>query len=173
MAAKDSVSIDTLANGFEGPLYIRKLTRKSHWGIDSDEIEHRLKTSILEVFSDEGDVYSFFKVCSTSDIFKAAIGFNSRRSRLNEQLDVIAFTQSEFDRAGVVTNATPGDTNCDCANANHVDVTASSEVLRQLCTAAMENRREAFRFSRTLMSEIVSELQTCRAISTAAECFHA
>ena len=73
MSIKDSCSISALVKGFEGPIYIRKLTRKSHWGIESDDPKVRLRVSVQEVFSDEGDVYSFFKVGSRMDIMKAAI----------------------------------------------------------------------------------------------------
>ena len=172
MAPQDSCSLNTLAEGAQGPLYIRKLARRNHWGDVNEESGVRLPHAVQQIFADDGDIYSLFRVSSPLDVMKAAVGFNSKRSKLTEQLDIIAFTQDEFDLAGITVKPTPGDTNCECANNYHVDATASEISLSTLCSIAMTRKRQAFRFRERLMGEIVSQLTSCKATVPSTSCLH-
>jgi hypothetical protein len=144
---------DTL--GVPPPAFLRKLRRKSHWGAANDPLDDRVDIAVREVFLTEAAPYSVYLIRSDQDLCRVAIGLNGNRDSLAEVLDVVAFRPSELQAVGITFQQTPGHTRCRFANLLHHDLTATETQLRHLCRTTMQQGRNAGRFSKGTMKEIV------------------
>ena len=81
--------------GVEGPVFIRKLTRKSHWGDDGAEQEERLSNALHNMFCENEGVFSFYRAETVLELVRIAIGLNSKRSSLKEHIDFVPFSEAE------------------------------------------------------------------------------
>lgn len=156
--------------GVTEPVYLRKLVRKSHWGISSDAIEERLE-SVAESFKEDG-IYSFYFAQSDDDFHRIAVALNGSRGSLLENLDLVAFTPEDLEHCALRPFDSPGKLTCKYANSKHVDITATKEEIALLCRAAMENRRTAGRLSKPKMRLIVDAMKMfgCDVISPEPPC---
>lgn len=152
--------------GIEGPVFIRKLTRKSHWGDDSVQ-KDRLGLAVSNMFNASDSTFSFYRVETVTQLAQVAIGLNSNRDSLREQIDFVPFTEAELNGLRVVENK--GETACDAANKLHVDVIAQIQELSDMCEMAMINKRIARRLSKTWIDGKLNEpqLSNCHAITKA------
>ena len=169
MSDLDSCSVEHVF-GLPTPFYVRKLARKSHWAIDAADDE-RIASVVSNVFSevdadDNWNDLSFYVVNQDSDLHKIAIGLNSNRSSLREQLDLVAFTADELEACDLVPVSTPGQTACGCTNRLHVDIRVTTETISNLCRAAFSNSRQSGRLKKNPMQAIIDSLTTtnCDAI---------
>ena len=156
--------------GIEGPVFIRKLTRKSHWGDTNTEQESRLSFALSNMFCDnEGSKFSFYRAESVIELAQMAIGLNSNRGSLKEQIDFVPFSEEEL--SGLELVQTPGETNCYAANKLHFDVVAKIQLLSDLCKVAMQNNRMAVRLSKNWLEKKLNEprISNCYAITKIAD----
>lgn len=157
--------------GIPGPAFVRKLTRKSHWGDASDPIEERLASALEDVFSSsEGPEYSLYQVATETDLRRVAIGMNSGRDSLTENVDLVAFLPEDLSACGITaTNVIENATNCHHANRLHFNIHATREQLTGLCMNAMASERLAGRLSKGTMKCVVNaaEVDGCLAIDPA------
>ena len=101
------------------------------------------------------------------------VGLNSLRASLSQQIDFVAFTESEFLSAGIQLSVTAGETNCHSANLLHVDASAPSiNSIRQLCDDVFNANRQAFRVTKSEASDIASYMKAsgCEAVALAPSC---
>jgi hypothetical protein len=157
--------------GLPTPFYVRKLARKSHWAIDTDDEATRIASVVSNVFSevdadDDWNDLSFYVVNQDSDLHKIAIGLNSNRSSLREQLDLVAFTADELAACDLVPVSTLGSTACGCTNRLHVDIRVTTETLSNLCRSVFSNSRKSGRLKKNPMQAIIDSLtaSNCDAI---------
>ena len=162
-AAKGIETLQSLV-GIEGPVFIRKLTRKSHWGDDSVQ-EDRLGPALSNMFDASDSTFSFYRVETVTQLAQVAIGLNSKRGSLREQIDFVPFTEAEISGLRLVQNK--GETECDAANKLHVDVVAGIQELSAMCEMAMKNKRLAGRLSKNWIAGKLNEpqLSNCHAIT--------
>jgi len=66
----------------DAPVYVRKLTRKSHWGKTEEDPDARLQFVLDQVFrrDDPSEAISVYEVRNHRDLEKVAIGLNSGRT---------------------------------------------------------------------------------------------
>lgn len=177
MAASDSLETFETLTGLSGPVYFRKIPRRSHWGTNVDSIDQRVSKTVGHLFKEENSVFSFFLAKTVEDLARIAFGLNSTRSMgsMKEQIDFVSFSESEFNSTGVVVAGTKGATSCDGANMLHVDVSADIKKLEQLCRIAMEQNRIAGRLSESWMKKQLdspkfAECHAVTGISNRCEC---
>lgn len=153
--------------GTPGPIFVRKIPRKTHWGSDDVDIEERVKFAISHIFREE-NTFSFYRAESVLDLGRIAIGLNSTRVSLKEQIDFIAFLESELISGDLTISKVPGETKCRYANNLHVDVTASHEQIAHLCRIAMQTKRKASRLSERWIAKRINaaEFELCDAITS-------
>jgi hypothetical protein len=172
------VSLPTVEDvlGESAPLLIRKIPRAGHWGVATDELPARLSLALTKVFSPgDGDQHSLYLVESDTDLHRIAIGLNSNRDSLFENLDLVGFRPDELQACNIAWTATIGTTKCSAANNRHQDITAMSQQLEALCKAAMTAGRICGRLTKGKMKTIVESHQDfgCYAIdakSTQCKC---
>ena len=142
--------------GVAPPAFVRKLTRKSHWGIAADPLEQRLNEAVERVFPEHGGVFSVFRVDSDVDLCRIALAFNANRSSFTERLDLVAFTPDELQRCEIPAESVPeSGTRCDHANRRHCHISAGAQQLRQLCELAMTAGRSAASLTTATMRDVV------------------
>lgn len=135
---------------------MRKLTRKSHWGVAGDPLDERLDPAVEKVFPEESGVFSVFRVDSDVDLRRIALAFNANRSSYTERLDLIAFSLDELQRCEIPADRVPEPgTRCDHANRRHYHITASISQLRHLCELAMTSGRSAASLTSATMRDAV------------------
>jgi len=155
--AKDSFSDRFGTSGY--PVFVRKLDKKSVWGHVSDDIGDRIPRVSSDVFSENENRFSLYSVTSDDELMRVVIGLNSFRRRLNDQMDLVAFTRAEIEEAGIVVVETPGNTECESANRLHVDIHAADHTAYyQLCESAITRQRPAFRVSKSEAKSIARQL---------------
>lgn len=155
--------------GIAPPAFVRKLTRKSHWGIASDDLEQRLNDAVEKIFPEQSGVFSVFQVDSDVDLRRIALAFNANRSSYTERLDLVAFAPEELQRCQIAAESVPeSGTRCNHANRRHCHITASTEQLRQLCELAMTAGRAAASLTTSTMRDVVkaAEQDRCRIVTT-------
>ncbi|MEX1039338.1 MAG: hypothetical protein WDZ51_01825 [Pirellulaceae bacterium] len=156
----------------EPVVYLRKLNRRSDWGISGDPRDGRVAHAAERVFeTDPTSKYSLYRVRSSVELQRVAVGLNGNRHSLVENLDLISFTPDELSTCGIVLTETAGETRCLAANRLHVDVEASKDQLTRLCRLAMDAGRSSARVSKSIMRGVASELTTfgCHATTDAAD----
>ena len=154
---------------------MRKLTRKSHWGIAGDPLDERLDAAVEKVFPEEAGVFSVFRVDSDVDLRRITLAFNANRSSYTERLDLVAFTPDELQRCEIPAASAPeSGTRCDHANRRHCHISASTNQLRHLCELAMTAGRSAASLTTATMRDVVkaAEEDRCHIVTadSAVEC---
>ena len=150
---------ETLASltGLEGPVFIRKLTRKSHWGDEGTTLDARLSVALHNIFDESVKVFSFYRAETVPQLAQIAIGLNSKRSSLKENIDFVPFSEHELKMLDLELINTPGETNCYAANSLHFDIRAEIQSLAELCRIAMQNKRTAARLSKSWIEQKLRE----------------
>jgi hypothetical protein len=167
------VTLNAKTGQIDLPVYLRKLDKRSHWGHSEDPSDSRTETAVAEVFHPSETAFSLFKAVNDEDLYRIVVGLNSLRASLSQQIDFVAFTESELLSAGITLSVTPGETTCHAANRLHVDGSASGDdSLRQLCHALFGANRAAFRVTKSEASEIAAHMQAfgCQAVITDSVC---
>ena len=156
----------------DAPAYLRKLTRKSHWGVPEDSIEDRVKAAVAQVFAGESEIFSFYQIADDVGLRRLAVALNGNRSSLSERIDLVVFSPEEFNSVGIVLeHKNEQGTLCRHANDMHYNAQASQEQLASLCRNAMNAGRSAVSLTSSVMKEVVAEAtkEGCRvAVRTAA-----
>jgi len=118
---------------------------------------------------DKESKISFYRADSIIELAQMAIGLNSNRGSLKEQIDFVPFSEEEL--TGLELVQTLGETNCYAANKLHFDVVAKIQSLSDLCKVAMQNNRMAVRLSRNWLEKKLDEprLSNCYAITKIAD----
>ena len=167
------VTLNAKTGQIDLPLYLRKLDKRSHWGHSADPSESRIETAAAEVFHPSEAAFSLFRAANDEDLYRIVVGLNSLRASLSQQIDFVAFTESEIASAGIMLSETPGETTCHSANRLHVDGSATRDnSIHQLCHDLFAANREAFRVTRSEASEIASHMQAygCEAVVPESVC---
>lgn len=157
------------------PFYIRKVPRRRHWrGDDGMSVDERVRNAVVEVFpSDEGRV-SVFRVENAVDLYRVAIGLNSGRGSLAEQLELLGITSKDLESAGLSVEQTPGDTACLHANARHYDLIHDEAAIERLVRQLIEDDRQDHRYKKQMKLAAEAALKIgCRAAEselTSCEC---
>lgn len=152
MAATITEEFDPAGLASSGPpFYVRKVPRRRHWrGGDGMSIDQRVSHAAAEVFpSDDGRV-SVFRVEDAIDLYRVAIGLNSGRGSLAEQLELLGITSSDLESAGVTVEQTPGDTSCLHANARHYDLIHDDAAIERLVRRLIEDGRQDHRYKKQM-----------------------
>jgi len=160
--------------GGRGPYFLRKLTRKRHWGDPKDPFEDRIRDAVSEVFKEDPDApgrYSVYRAESDIDLQRIAGGMNSRRGSLKENIDLVAFLPSELGTLAIHAECSLGETKCVAANKLHFDLLADRTALTKLCRNAMKAQRAATRVSKKDMATIIKTLESanCQVVSVGNE----
>lgn len=130
------------------PVYLRKLDKRSHWGHPDDPRDLRIETAVADVFHPSAAAFSLFRAANDEDLYRIVVGLNSLRKSLSQQIDFVAFTESEIVSAGIHLSVTPGETTCHSANRLHVDASATRvDSIRHLCRDLFNANRQAFSFT--------------------------
>lgn len=156
------------------PFFIRKVDRSGHWRLDDTiSLDERIDTAADEVFPNENGRVSVFKVETADDLCRIAIGINSGRSRLHEELRLLCFKPEELNAARIRLEASLGDTSCYYANSCHYDIFHQDRAIRDLIGALFSADRELSKLKKKAMlcAEEYAESIGCRAANTdLAEC---
>ena len=91
-----------------------------------------------------------FRVEDATDLHRIAIGLNSNRGSLTEQLEVLGITPEDIETSGLVLEQTPGDTQCHHANSRHYDIIHDEAAIEQLVRILVESGREDHRFKKQM-----------------------
>lgn len=126
----------------QGPIFIRKLARASHWGQPSDPIDQRVKDAVKNVFrNQEEPEISIYRVSSDLELRRVAVGMNANRDSLSEALAFAVLLPAELAQFGIKLTQTAGDLKCGFANRLHYDAVATDEQLEDLCRSLMTRGR--------------------------------
>jgi hypothetical protein len=153
--------------GVQSPLFVRKLSRQSHWGDPGDELSGRVAMAVREVFrSEPGETFSVYLLEKDEDLHRVALGLNANRSSLTETLALVGFFKHELEFCGISLVLSLGDTRCSGANRRHFDFSATAEQLTALCHNAMQAGRNAGRLNKPHMRPIIEKAgqNGCRAV---------
>ena len=151
------------------PVFVRKLTRKSHWGIAADPLAERLELAVEKVFPEQSGVFSVFRIETDDDLRRVALAFNANRSSHIERLDLVAFTPVELRRCQISSENVPESrTPCDHANRRHYHLSATQAQLHNLCELAMTAGRQAVSLTTATMRDVVkaAEEDGCQIVSS-------
>ena len=155
------------------PVYLRKLDKRSHWGHSDDNRNLRIETAVAEVFNPSEKAFSLFRAANDEDLYRIVVGLNSLRASLSQQIDFVAFTESEILSAGIQLSMTSGETTCHSANRLHVDACAPHiDTIRRLCHNVFNANRQAFRITKSEATDIATYMQGygCQAVVVAPIC---
>ncbi len=168
----NSEAVDTFESltGLAGPIYFRKIPRRTHWGTSADLIEQRILKTVSNLFKEENNIFSFYRAENVDDLARIALGLNSTRvhGSMKEQIDFISFSEAELLSTGAHVTHTKGNTNCLRANYLHVDVVADISKLEELCRNAFNGNRNAGRLTESWMKKQLCNIKfaTCQAITS-------
>jgi hypothetical protein len=149
------------------PALVRKVDRAGHWRETTDDGSDAKTTSANHVFprDDDGTV-SVYLAHNSTDLERIAIGLNSRRSSLTEEIRLLVFTQAEVEAAGLTLVVSNGDTRCAHVNTLHRGIAHQSESIQSLVDALMAARRDPIRLKKSQMLAAVAAASQigCRAV---------
>ena len=167
------VTLASKLASMSAPVILRKLDKRSHWGHEADDAESRIATATADVFESGAQPFSLFRAADDEQFYRIVVGLNARRASLAQQIDFVAFTESEIVSAQIELSETEGETECGAANRLHVDASPlTSESISQLCRETFATNRQAFRVTKSEASEIVSRMKQdgCKAVVKDAFC---
>lgn len=144
-------------SGCDGLVYFRKLGRSSHWNSDLELFE-RVTAAVEKAFPEDG-TYSFYSVSTVDELKRVAVGLNSGRSSLIEDIYGVFFLPSEVQSTGATIEISSGNTRCHGANKLHLDVIATKDQIRVLCETAMLAQRPSVKLSKSRIKEYVAALE--------------
>ncbi len=171
-------AIPTVENilGISAPVLVRKINRARHWDNTNSSLDDKLEYVDDVFLPDEHDTYSLYLVKSDVDLHRVAIGFNSLRGSLFEDLHLLGFKIDEIEQSDMVWSLHRDDaTLCFGANKLHVNVVASRDSVRLLCRLALQASRERGRLNKGKMKTLARLVgdHGCRAVektSNSCEC---
>jgi hypothetical protein len=138
----------------QGPVFIRKLARASHWGQPDDPIDQRVKDAVKNVFRNQPEQeVSIYRVGSDEELRRVAVGLNANRSSLSETLAFAVMLPEELRQFGILLTQTPGDLKCEFANRLHYDAVATDQQFEDLCRALMTAGRTEGRCTASMMRD--------------------
>lgn len=143
------------------PIYVRKVSRRRHWrGEEGETSDERVRRAAAEVFTNDGGRVSVFKVENADDLRRVAIGLNSGRSSLTEQLDILGITQEDITVSGLDLERTVGSTACLHANARHYDIIHNDAAIERLVRRLVEQDRHDIRYNKKQMARAAEAAAT-------------
>ncbi|MCC5786070.1 MAG: hypothetical protein JJU33_05155 [Phycisphaerales bacterium] len=155
------------------PIFVRKVSRRRHWrGEDGMTLDERIHHAAAEVFTNDDGRVSVFKVENADDFYRVAIGLNSGRGSLKEQLEILGITPGDIEASGLALEQTPGDTDCLHANARHYDIIHDDAAIERLVRRLVDQGRLDHRYKKQMERAAQSALAIgCRATeSTLPQC---
>jgi hypothetical protein len=146
-----SVSYESVSQSV-WPLFVRKIDRAGHWRATNDAGEDRRPQASQDVFpcDDDGTV-SVFLASSEADLDRIAMGLNSRRASLSEELRLLTFTKDEALQAGIEFGASTGDTLCRFTNQVHYGLRHDVVAMSLLTNRLFAESRQLVKFSKNKM----------------------
>ena len=128
-----------------GPVFLRKLNKKSDWGSDETPADERATDLIALVFHRKTYPYSVYLVESDEELHRVIIGMNGGRESLTAESHFVAIHPHELKATGIRVDHTPdgGMTRCRFANSLHYDLTPEDYQLRALCVGLIAAGRKA------------------------------
>jgi len=133
------------------PVFVRKVPKRRHWrGKDGMSVEERVRHAAAEVFRNDGGRVSVFRVENADDLHRVAIGLNSGRSSLTEQLDILGITPEDIEACDLAMERTPGDTKCLHANERHYDIMHDDDAIERLVRRLIDQDRRDHRYKKQM-----------------------
>ena len=130
--------------GFDGPVFLRKVTRKLWHGDPTAPLAQRTAEVAEAIFlSDPSDGYSVFLVDGDAALQRVTTAYNSRRGGLSYDLVWLPILESEVIAAGMNPVRSAGDTPCHFANGRHYDLPTDAVAIGRLCQTLIASEREA------------------------------
>lgn len=157
----------------QGPVFIRKLARASHWGQAADPIDQRVKDAVKNVFRNQVEKeISIYLVSSDEELRRVAVGMNANRGSLTEALAFAVLLPGELANHGIQPSQTLGDLKCEFANRLHFDAIATDQQLEDLCRALMVAGRTEGRCTGGMMKSAEQDARNegCAAATDAPPC---
>jgi hypothetical protein len=138
----------------QGPVFIRKLARASHWGQPDIPIDQRVQDAVKKAFRNQPEPeISIYRVSSDEELRRVTVGMNANRSSLHEALAFAVLLPEELEQHGIQLTQTPGDLKCEFANRLHYDAVATDQQLEALCRAVMMSGRTEGRCPPAVMKD--------------------
>lgn len=133
------------------PIFVRKVTRRHHWrGDEAMTNDERVEHAAAAVFTNDGGRVSVFKVDNAEDFHRIAIGLNSGRGSLKEQLDILGITSADIEASGLRLEKTEGETACLHANERHYDLIYDEAAIEWLVRHLIEQGRLDHRYKKQM-----------------------
>ncbi len=149
------------------PIFVRKVSRRRHWRCDGMTPEERVRHAAAEVFTNDDGRVSVFKVENADDFHRVAVGLNSGRSNLSEQLEILGITPEDIKASGLAIERTRGDTACLHANERHYDIIHEEHAIERLVRRLIGNGRLDQRYKRQMERAAQAALAIgCRATAS-------
>ena len=159
-----------------GPIYLRKLNKKTDWGSDETPPDERVSDIIHLVFNRVTYPYSVYLVRTDEELRRVIIGMNGGRESLSAESHFLAIQDAELDAASIEVTHTPleGITRCQFANLLHHDLQAGNKQLETLCLRLIATGRKAATFTKGRTKAIVPEAEDlgCLAVPASTVCTH-
>jgi hypothetical protein len=158
--------------GLAGPVYLRKLRRKSDWMLPETPTPEWLSLAVERVFLCDPNPYSLFRVETDEEFHRVIMGLNGGRASRTSDSAFLAISPEEFQAAQLSPFATSGQTLCLFANRLHFDLDATTVELTALLTQlAGVGRRGSF-VTKGMTRPLDDEAQSngCRIIPGSIEC---
>ncbi len=159
-----------------GPVFLRKMNKKTDWGSDETPPDERVSDIIDLVFNRRTYPYSVYLVRSDEELRRVIVGMNGGRESLTAESHFIAIRADELEAAGIRNDHTPGEgiTSCSFANSLHHDLPAENDQLKTLFYSLIAAGRKAATFTKGRTKAIVPEAETlgCLAVPAATKCSH-
>jgi hypothetical protein len=133
-----------------GPVFLRKMNKKTDWGSDETPPDERVSDIIDAVFGRKTYPYSVYLVQSDEELHRVIIGMNGGRESLTAESHFVAIHGHELEASRIRVDHTPaaGMTSCRFANSLHHDLAAENAQLKALCLRLIAAGRKATTFTK-------------------------
>ena len=159
-----------------GPVFLRKINKKTDWGSDETPPDERVSDILNLVFNRKSSPYSVYLVGTDEELHRVIIGMNGGRESLTAESHFIAIRAEELEAAGIRVEHTPGEgvTNCRFPNSLHHDLTAEDDQLETLCLGLIASGRKPATLTKGRTKAIVPEAEAlgCLAVPASTTCSH-
>lgn len=137
--------------GIPPPCYVRKVDRPGHWGNSEDDLDTRVNDALESIFKLRNrGLFSIYRVESSDDLRRVAVGLNSMRGALTEKLYLLAIREKDLE--SLELRKVSGDTLCHHANILHRDVAVDDlGILRTMVKNMMLEGRATKKLNARLM----------------------
>ena len=148
------------------PIFVRKVDRRSHWRNDSNG--NAIQSTLGKVFPEGNGAVSMFRVETCEDFFRVAIGLNSYRSSLTEELFLLCISNDELQNSGLDFHPAIGKTKCEHANQCHFNIVFHGDRFSHLIRMLVNSQRELLKLNKKMMgrAENQATLIGCRATNS-------